>query len=191
MKTGKTVAAITLSAAVLSGCATGAVDRNFQFSASSPKGLAVFAWDGLDAWWGKSVFLYLRGVGPDGLPDKRFQSVSNGNGWKELQKREWYVVEMEPGTYFADFLTVGGGYNTFQHLFCLGTITFQVDAGRAKYFGNIAIAEDRGRISAVQPDFDGAQQALAQYPNVHEKLVEDRFRAAPHPPSRACKTGSS
>lgn len=173
---------------VLSGCATGAADRAMVFDATSSKAVVVLGWNGLDGWRGRSVGISFRGVDPDNRLDKRAFFVSNGNGWEAMKPIEYFVLEVDPGTYIANSTVSSNGMQQMFAAFCLGTVRFEAPAGKAVYIGNFEAPEGIGAVRTSPPDYEAAKIKLREYSGVKEALTEALMRKSPYPNSE-CRRG--
>lgn len=143
--------------------------------------------EGFDQWRWLSASLSYRGVGADGNFDRRSFSVSNGNGWMPMNKTEYFVVEVDPGTYVASGVATHNGYKQTYTTFCLGTISFVAPAGQAVYVGNVQVPLRGATILPSPPNMEAATARLAEYPGVKQSLTPAAMRNVPYPQSRACR----
>jgi len=173
---------------MLCGCATGAADKDMVFDSKSSKAVVVLGWVGLDGWRGRSVGISFRGVAPDNRLDKRSFFVSNGNGWEAMKPIEYFVLEVDPGTYIANSTVSSNGMQQMFAAFCLGTVRFEATAGKALYIGNFEAPQGIGAVTASPPDFEAAKVKLNAYLGVKEALTESLMRKSPYPDSE-CRRG--
>lgn len=183
-------AALTAALMVLSlgGCMTGAADKEIQFGPDSKTAIVVFGWEGLDRWRGLTVAMQFKGVDANGAQDGRQFFVSNGNGWEEMQRVEYYVVEVAAGAYVAHSTHTHLGYGQNIALFCDGTVRFEAPAGKAVFIGNFVAPRGPGAVTLALPQFAQGAAKLAEYSNVKQSLELAQMRMTPYPGT--CKRGS-
>ncbi|MES2256006.1 MAG: hypothetical protein V4559_13315 [Pseudomonadota bacterium] len=188
---GAVFKAIVMSVSLLAmaACSTGAADKDLAFDPTSNKAIVVFGWEGLDGWRGATVGMSFRGVDSAGALDKRNFYVSNGNGWEAMKSAEYYVVQVEPGSYVASSTVTSLGRGNNVTVFCLGTVGFDAPAGQVVYIGNFAAPKGIGAIKVAPPNMGAATEKLATYPKINQRLIPSPIRKADYP-SPECKKDS-
>ena len=179
-------AVLAAAALALSGCATGAASTDLQFTPDSERAIVVIGVEGFDQWRGMSALLHYRGVDASGNFERRNFSVSNGNGWMPMESTEYFVVEVDPGTYVASGMMTHTGYSQINTTFCLGTISFVAPAGQAVYVGNLQVPRMGASILPRPPNMEAAAAKLSEYPGVQQSLTPAVMQDVPYPPSRMC-----
>lgn len=182
-------AVFAAAALALTGCATGAASTDLQFTPESERAIVVVGVEGFNQWRGMSALLNYRGVDEAGNFDRRSFSVSNGNGWLPMEATEYFVVEVDPGTYVASGMITHSGNMQINTMFCLGTISFEAPAGQAVYVGNLQVPRIGATILPRPPNMEAAAAKLLEYPGVQQTLTAAEMQDVPYPPSRMCERG--
>lgn len=133
-----------------------------------------------------SALLRYRGVDAAGNFDGRSFTVSNGNGWMQMESTEYFVIEVDPGAYVASGMMTHTGYQQTNTTFCLGTISFVAPAGQAVYVGNMHVPRLGATIMPRPPNMQAAAAKLAEYPGVQQTVTAAEMQNVTYPPSGMC-----
>lgn len=170
---------------LLGGC-TGAADKSIAFGPSSPKALVVIGVEGLDNYKENALGIIFRGLDVSGGLDSRSFWVGNGDGWRNNQPTEYYVVEAEPGLYIAELTLAAVRLERYYNRYCDGTWKFTLAPGQVTYIGNFYAKPNGAEAVPVAPHPEAAAAKLAEYPQVEQKMAVARLEKAPFPQSRFC-----
>lgn len=162
----------TFASMMLVACASTGVSEDFEFDASSPKGLIVF---GFSADVGAVDFAVARYNAANGTVSLGVAGGAKSITHKEGQTQRYYVLDLNAGDYvFHSASVTQSGYpTTYVYVTCLAdsTYQFQVKPGEILYVGNFRY-EGRLRSFGQVLKFVGfaedneVRTALATFPRV-------------------------